>query len=164
MKNWKHWSCKILENTVHCGQCEILKCLLRLQYGIESKSPGYEIKVTATLSSLRPTVILLLLGFLLHLGLRRITLRTFITFRAKIYFIQDLQYIQGQNFLHLGPLLQLALLITYEASTFTWLPELTCGRRFRRTFSIKSQRNCLHVDKSVFYVVALAANELQQTR
>ena len=81
MKNWKHWSCKILENTVHCGQCEILKCLLRLQYGIESKSPGYEIKVTATLSSLRPTVILLLLGFLLHL----------------------------------------ALLITYEASTFTWL-------------------------------------------
>ena len=40
----------------------------------------------------------------------------------------------------------------------------TCGRRFRRTFSIKSQRNCLHVDKSVFYVVALAANELQQTR
>ena len=90
MKNCKHWSCKILENTVHCGQCEILKCLLRLQYGIESKSPGYEIKVTATLSSLRPTVILLLLGFLLHLGLRRITLRTFITFRAKIYYIWDL--------------------------------------------------------------------------
>ena len=87
MKNWKHWSCKILENTVHYGQCEILKCLLRLQYGIESKSHGYDIKVTATLSSLRPTVILLLLGFLLHLGLRRITLRTFITFRAKIYYI-----------------------------------------------------------------------------
>ena len=76
MKNWKHWSCKILENTVHCGQYEILKCLLRLQYGIESKSPGYEIKVTATLSSLRPTVILLLLGFLLHLGPKFINLRT----------------------------------------------------------------------------------------
>ena len=90
MKNCKHWSCKILENTVHYGQYEILKCLLRLQYGIESKSPGYEIKVTATLSSLRPTVILLLLGFLLHLGLRRITLRSFITFRAKIYYIYDL--------------------------------------------------------------------------
>ena len=27
MKNWKHWLGKILENTVHYGQCEILKCL-----------------------------------------------------------------------------------------------------------------------------------------
>ena len=87
MKNWKHWSCKILETTLHYGQCEILTCLLRLHYDIESKSPGYDITVTATLSSLRPTVILLLLGFLLHLGLRRITLRIFITFRAKIYYI-----------------------------------------------------------------------------
>ena len=46
----------------------------------------------------------------------RITLRTFITFRAKSYYIQDLYYIQDQKLLQLGPLLHLGSFITFEAS------------------------------------------------
>ena len=38
---------------------------------------------------------------LLHLGPKVITLRTFITFRAKFCYIQDLYYIQGHLVLHL---------------------------------------------------------------
>ena len=84
------------------GQYENGKSLYRFQYGEESESPGYDIipsdrcmfqSLWLLSTSLGPLVILLLLGLLLRLGPKFITLRTFITFRAKTCYSYNLYYI-----------------------------------------------------------------------
>ena len=98
-RNWKQWLCKVLEST---------RLLWTMQISIWRGRMTLSHQTVACFGhcdyfmKCRAIVILLLLGRLLHPGPKCITLRTFLSFRAKTYYTQDLYCIQG-HLLHLRP-------------------------------------------------------------